>query len=150
MTANSHVAAAVELESCLETDLGLYVVGTLGLGEVLLGSVQACDVGCVVLVVVQSHDLLRDGGLKSLLWEGMGRGDTASSIICEEVRSSGQLAVLHHTGSSLSTHVIGVRKVREGVLRTSSDDKGASAGTSRRYTGEDTGERHCCESGDRR
>lgn len=61
-----HVATAVELEGRLEVDLGGNVVLGLSLLEVLLGSVEAGNVGLVVLVMVESHDLLRDRGLERL------------------------------------------------------------------------------------
>lgn len=60
------MATAVELEGGLEVDLGGDVVLGLSLLEVLLGGVQAGNVGLVVLVVVESHDLLRDRGLERL------------------------------------------------------------------------------------
>lgn len=64
---NSHVATAVELEGSLEADEALDVLARLEAGELLLGGVKASDVGSVVLVMVESHDLLGDRGLKSLL-----------------------------------------------------------------------------------
>lgn len=60
------MTTAVELEGGLEGDEALDVRSGLELGKVLLGGVEASDVGSVVLVVVKSHDLLRDRGLKGL------------------------------------------------------------------------------------
>jgi len=60
------VTTAVELERGLETNEALDVAGGLELGEVLLSGVETRDIGSVVLVVVEGHDGLGDGGLEGL------------------------------------------------------------------------------------
>lgn len=60
------VAAAVEADGGLESDLGGDVGGGDGRGVRLEGGVEAGNVGLVVLGVVELHDLLGDTGLESL------------------------------------------------------------------------------------
>lgn len=83
------MTTAVELEGSLETNLALDVLGLDERGELLLSGIEAVDIGSVVLVVVESHDLLRDRWLKGLgMWEWT-------------VRNSGQQHAVR--GDSVST-----------------------------------------------
>lgn len=59
------VAAAVEFDGRLQGN-GLFDVPLCRL-EARLGRVQVCDVGLVVLAVVQTHNLLRDGRLEGVV-----------------------------------------------------------------------------------
>ena len=69
------VAAAVEVDQGLQSDLGLDVVLGLCLGDLLAEVVVRCHVGVVVVLVVELHDLATDGGLKSaiVVWKGLVR-----------------------------------------------------------------------------
>jgi hypothetical protein len=58
------VPAAMEVDSCLEGNLGGNVIARFG-GSILIGcGIVAIDVGLMVLAVVQLHDLARDGWLE--------------------------------------------------------------------------------------
>ena len=61
------VAAAIELDGALEADGRGHVALGRGLGELLLGHVEVVDVGCVVLAVVQLHDLGADDRLQRVV-----------------------------------------------------------------------------------
>jgi hypothetical protein len=58
------VAAEVEGEVLLQSADGAEVAGFAGFGELFQGGVDAGDVGGVVFVVVEFHDLARDVGLQ--------------------------------------------------------------------------------------
>lgn len=60
-----NVSASVELESGLECDA---VFGCRCLGIGLLGGIQTCDIGLVVLFVVEGHNLSRDVGFEGLAY----------------------------------------------------------------------------------
>lgn len=64
------VTTAVEVDGGLKVDLSRDVVLGLGLLQLLDGSVVAVDIGLVVVLVVQLHDLARDRGLQStvVIW----------------------------------------------------------------------------------
>lgn len=59
------VSTTVKVDSGLEGDLGRDVTLGLGLLELLNGVVVVGDIGVVVVLVVQLHDLSGDGGLES-------------------------------------------------------------------------------------
>lgn len=108
------MTTAVELERSLETDLGLDVLALDELGELVLGSVETRDVRSVVLVVVEGHDLLRDGGLEGL-WSKTG-GHAHDTPRIRYVSSYSQIDL----SLNLFTYIIRIREVGEGVLGTSS------------------------------
>lgn len=59
------VATTVEVDGGLEGDLGRDITLGLSLLELLKGIVVVGDIGVVVVLVVELHDLAGDGGLKS-------------------------------------------------------------------------------------
>jgi hypothetical protein len=59
------VTTAVEVDGGLESNLGSDVTLVLGLLELLNGVVVVGDIGVVVVLVVNLHDLAGDGGLQS-------------------------------------------------------------------------------------
>jgi hypothetical protein len=63
---DSHVTTTVELQSGLKTECALDIIVCGELGQRLLGGIETVDVCLVVLGMVQSHDLLRDGWLERL------------------------------------------------------------------------------------
>lgn len=62
------MAAAVEFDLLLQGDELRDVAGGLGFVERGEGPVQVCDVGLVVLLVVDLHDLGGDGRFEGLFW----------------------------------------------------------------------------------
>lgn len=72
------VATAVEVDQgSLSSSLGIVALG-VGILDGLESSVEAVDVGLVVLGVVKLHDLCRDVGLKGAVVVCVGRGISAS------------------------------------------------------------------------
>jgi hypothetical protein len=67
------VAAAVEVDEGLQGDLCGNVLLLLGFGDLLAEVVERGYVRVVVVLVVQFHDLARDGGLEGaiVVWEGL-------------------------------------------------------------------------------
>jgi hypothetical protein len=65
------VAAAVEVDQRLQSDLRGDVGFGLGLGDLLAEVVEGGYVGVVVVFVVEFHDFARDGGLEGaiVVWE---------------------------------------------------------------------------------
>lgn len=61
------VTTAVEVDGGLQVDLGSNVTLVLSLLQLLNGGVVAGDVGVVVVLVVQLHDLSVDSGLKGAI-----------------------------------------------------------------------------------
>lgn len=61
------VATTVEVDSGLESDLSSDVALSLSLLKLLKGVVVAGHIGVVVVLVVNLHDLARNGGLKSTI-----------------------------------------------------------------------------------
>jgi hypothetical protein len=61
------VAAAVEVDQGLQGDLGGNVLLLLGFGDLLAEVVERGYVRVVVVLVMQLHDLTRDGGLESAI-----------------------------------------------------------------------------------
>lgn len=61
------VTTTVEVDGGLQGNLGGNVTLVLGLLELLNSGVVAVDVGVVVVLVVELHDLAVDGGLKSAI-----------------------------------------------------------------------------------
>ena len=66
------MAAAVEIDQRLQSDLGLDVLFLLGLGDLLREVVEGGHVGLVVLAVVELHDLAGNSRLEStiVIWMG--------------------------------------------------------------------------------
>ena len=70
------VASAVELDLLLQADQGRHVLGLQGRGLGCQGRVEVGDVGLMVLLVVDFHDLFADDRFQSLLflvldWTGL-------------------------------------------------------------------------------
>ena len=61
------VAAAVEVDHGLQGDLGGDVLLLLCLGDLFAEVVVGCDVGVVVVLVVELHNLAGDGGLEGAI-----------------------------------------------------------------------------------
>jgi hypothetical protein len=61
-----YVASCGEVYGALEAELGDYVAFAGGCGLRGEGEVEVCDVGLVVLGVVEGHDLGTDVGLECL------------------------------------------------------------------------------------
>src|SRR5699024_10687247 len=61
------VTTAIELDLVLELDLLGEIASSRCIGELFLSFVQTFDVGSVVLVVMQRHDLLGDVRLKCIV-----------------------------------------------------------------------------------
>jgi hypothetical protein len=58
------MAAPMEVDQGLKRNLGLDILLLLGSSELLRCGVEAVDVGLVVVLVVELHDLAGDGGLE--------------------------------------------------------------------------------------
>jgi hypothetical protein len=58
------VAAPMEVDQGLQRNLGLYILLLLGSSKLLRCGVEAVDVGLVVVLVVELHDLAGDGRLE--------------------------------------------------------------------------------------
>ena len=61
------VATTVEVDQWLQSNLGLDITLLCGLLELLGGSVEAGDIGVVVLGMVKLHDLAGNGWLESAI-----------------------------------------------------------------------------------
>lgn len=61
------MTTTVEVDGGLKGDLGGNVALVLSLLELLNSGVVAVDIGVVVVLVVQLHDLAVDGGLESTI-----------------------------------------------------------------------------------
>lgn len=86
------MSSSIELDTLLERNLGGDVRSVNGFSLYLERCVQICDVGLMVLAMVQFHDLLRDVWFQRLL-----------------LVSTYLLTLLLHD----STHIIRIRKRRK-------------------------------------
>ena len=103
--------STVEVERLLNGNGALYVVLGNGLLQLFFGGVEAIDVGLVVLLVVQLHNLSTDSGLECL-------------------QASRDSAVCMHRASSLqNTHAKVVGQVRQRVLTPGGRNGNASHGS---------------------
>jgi hypothetical protein len=115
------VAAAVEVDEGLQGDLGGDVVLGFGFGDLLAEVVVRRHVGVVVVLVVQLHDLARDGGLE-------GAVVVCGGLVAGISGKRGTALTLQVRQSGLSAHEGGRDASAGGALGSSAERRAQGGG----------------------